>query len=70
MISTAITMYGDLLALAVDGNEEAAALIAANPIPEPSIETDMSILKLAGMDVSAEDVRSLRAWYGGEERAA
>jgi hypothetical protein len=58
-----ITMYGDLLALACEGDEVAAAVIRDNPIPPPSIETDKAMLRMAGMDVSDDDVRSLRAHY-------
>lgn len=63
MISTMITMYGDLVGLACDGDEEAIAMIRENPIPEPSIEMDQAMLRVFGMDVSDEDIRSLRRHY-------
>ncbi len=63
MILTAVTMYGDLVALAMSGDEEALAVIRANPLPKPDIETDKATLRLAGMDVSDADVQSLRDWY-------
>ncbi len=70
MIRSAILMCGDLLALAASDDEESAtaaqAVIDANPIPGPSIEMDRRILELAGMDVTADNVRSIRARYGGE----
>jgi hypothetical protein len=70
MIKTMILMYGDLLAMAADGDEQAAQFIRENPLPKPSVEQDRAMLRLAGMDVTADDVRSMRAHYGGSEVAA
>ncbi|MFF4026907.1 hypothetical protein ACFYY5_29065 [Nocardia elegans] len=67
MISNMITAYGDIVVRAVEGDEEAAAYIHANPIPKPSIEQDQTMLKLAGMDVTADDIESLRDWYGRKD---
>jgi hypothetical protein len=63
-------MYGDLLASATEGDAQALAFIAEHPMPGPDIETDKAMLRMAGMDVSDDDIRSLRAWYnpGQDER--
>ncbi|MGY2019382.1 hypothetical protein [Nocardia gipuzkoensis] len=63
MLVTMMSMYGDLVGMAYEGHEEAIAMIRDNPIPGPSIEMDQAMLRLAGMDVSDEDIRSLRRHY-------
>ncbi len=67
LIYASILMYGDLVALAADGDEQAAAIIAENPAHEPDIEpdieTDKAMLRAAGMDVSNDAIRSLREHY-------
>lgn len=70
MISGMIATYGDIFVHALEGDEDAAGYIAANPIPQSSIELDQTMLRLAGMDVTTDDVRSLREWYGAKEQVA
>lgn len=63
IIGQMVAAYGDLVAMALDDVEWAAEIIAANPIPEPTISMDRAFLRMAGMDVSDDDVRSLRDWH-------
>lgn len=63
MLRSMITMYGDLLAAAVHGDQDVMAVIRANPLPEPTIELDRAMLRMAGMDVSDDDVRAFRERY-------
>ncbi|MFE5290427.1 hypothetical protein ACFRAQ_36235 [Nocardia sp. NPDC056611] len=63
LISMAVTAYGDLVSMSLEGDEWATAFIRENPIPEPSIGLDQAMLSAAGMDVSADDIRALRDWY-------
>jgi hypothetical protein len=72
MILAAITMYGDLLAMAVVGDATRlvpfgetpeSILNAVRPDTEPDIETDKAMLRLAGMDVTDADIESLRDRY-------
>jgi hypothetical protein len=64
LILSAVTMCGDLVALAVEGDEQAAAIVQQymSEIPKPAIEDDRHFLRLAGMDVTAEDMQSIRDW--------
>ncbi|MFE7744458.1 hypothetical protein [Nocardia sp. NPDC057455] len=63
LVFSAVLMYGDLFAAATDGDEQALAFIAEHPVPGPDIETDKAMLRMAGMDVTDDDIRSLRDWY-------
>lgn len=63
MIGMMVSAYGDLTWQAFNGDEEAAAVIAANPLPGPDMATDRAMLRAAGMNVSDDDIRALRAWY-------
>jgi hypothetical protein len=68
MIHLACTMYGDVLAMAIEGDTAAAQLIKDNPMPSPDIEMDRVMLQHVGMDVSTADVMSLREWYDTPNR--
>ncbi|MBF6326497.1 hypothetical protein IU451_28775 [Nocardia cyriacigeorgica] len=64
LIYSAITMAGDLIASAGDDPQLLAAIMKnLPPVPQPSISMDRAFLRMAGMDVSDDDIRSLRDWY-------
>lgn len=67
MLYSAMTMYGDILALALEGDEKAKAMIAEMQPPKPTVEMDRAILKAAGMVVTDDEVLSLRSYYGSTE---
>jgi len=64
MLMSMMSMYGDLVAMAMDGDEAAQRAIDENPIEPPTVQQDIHMLWLMGIDVTEAEVLEIREHYG------